>query len=84
MNPNSRIEATICSTWRGECVRARNEAAERPVSDAEWAFGDRLGRVIHGCNLIERSNNIKHIRLGWTCHANRASMGSSPGPGSPR
>ena len=69
---------------RARIVRAGNEAAERPVSDVEWAFGDRLGRVIHGCNLMERSNNIKHIkdiRLGWTCHANRASMGSSPAPG---
>ena len=69
---------------RARIVRAGNEAAERPVSDAEWAFADRLGRVIHECNFIERSNNIKHIkdiRLGWTCHANRASMGSSPAPG---
>ena len=85
---------TDCSaSTRARIVRAGNEAAERPVSDAEWAFGDRLGRVIHGCNLIERSKNIKHIkdiqniqnikdiRLGWTCHANRASMGSSPAPG---
>ena len=75
---------------RARIVRAGNEPAERPVSDAEWAFGDRLGRLIHGCSLIERSNNIKHIkdikdikdiRLRWTCHANRASMGSSPAPG---
>ena len=82
--PNSHDPFDLAWPVRARIVRAGNEAADRPVSDAEWAFDDRLGRVIHGCSLIERSNNIKHIkdiRLGWTYHANRASMGLSPGPG---